>query len=48
MPVILLYWFAAQEETSTCTREKSSSFYAKFSLKYNEVTPGFLNQEEGA
>ena len=33
MKVILLYWFATQQQTSTFRREKFDLFYSKFSAK---------------
>ena len=41
MLVISLYWFAAQQQTSTTRPEKSGSVYSKFSVKESELTPGF-------
>ena len=40
MPVISLYWFAVQQQTSTSRRQKSSSVYSKFSVEQSELTPG--------
>ena len=48
MPVILLYWFAAQQQTSTCRHQKSHSIYSKFSLEENELTNSFQNPQEVA
>ena len=48
MPVISLYWFAAQQETSTCRRRKSYSTYSKFSVEMSELAPSFENLEEVA
>ena len=48
MPVILLYWFAAQQQTSTCRRQKSRSIYLKFSVAENDFTPSFQNPHEVA
>ena len=48
MPVILLYWFAVQQQTSTCRRKKSRSIYSKFSVEQNEFTPSFQNPQEVA
>ena len=48
MPVISLYWFAAQQRTSTCRRQKSSSIYSKFSVEESEFTPSFQNPQEVA
>ena len=48
MPVISVYWFAAQQQTSTCRRQKSRSIYSKFSVEENELTPSFQNSQEVA
>ena len=37
MVVILLYWFAAPQQTSACRRQQSGSFYSKFSAEFNEA-----------
>ena len=39
MPIILLFWFAAQLQTSTGRRQKYGSSYSKFTVEFNEVTP---------
>ena len=36
MKVISLYWFAAQQQTTTFKRQKFSLFYVEFSPKFNE------------
>ena len=36
--VNLLYWFAAQQQTSTFKRQKFGLFYLKFSAEFNELT----------
>ena len=33
MPVISLYWFAAQQQTSTLRRQTSGSIYSKFGIE---------------
>ena len=48
LPVISLYWFAAQQQTSTCRRQKSRSIYSKFSVEWSELTPSFQNALEVA
>ena len=48
MPVISLYWFAAQQETSTLRRQKSRSIYWKFIVEFSELTPSFPNPQEVA
>ena len=42
MQAILLYWFAAQQQTSTLTRLKFGFFSAKFSAEFNEISFFFL------
>ena len=42
MVVIRLYWFAAQQEASTSTRQKYGSAYLKFSVEVSERTPVFV------
>ena len=48
MPVISLYWFAAQQQTSTLRRQKYRSIYSKFSVELSELTPRFQNPQEVA
>ena len=48
MPVISLYWFAAQQETGTYRRQKSRSIYSKFRVKWSDPTPSFQNPHEVA
>ena len=48
MPVISLYWFAVQQQTSTYRRQKSGSIYLKFSVEVNELTPSFQNPQKVA
>ena len=48
MPVISLYWFAAQQITSTYRRQKSCSIYWKFSVEWSELTRSFQNPLEVA
>ena len=48
MPVISLYWFDAQQQTSTSRRQKSCSVYSKFSVEESELTPSFRNLLEVA
>ena len=38
MKVISLYWFAAQQQTSTLTQQKLTLFYPKFSVEFNEFS----------
>ena len=35
MQAISLYWFAAQQQTSTLRRQKIGLFYAKFNAEFN-------------
>ena len=48
MPVISLYRFAAQQQTSTLRRQKSCYIYSKFSVELSELTPSFQNPQEVA
>ena len=48
MPVISLYWFAAEQQSSTCRRQKSHSIYSIFSVEENELTPSFQNPQKVA
>ena len=41
-------WFAAQQQTSTCRRQKSRSIYSKFSVEENELASSFQNSQEMA
>ena len=38
MQAILLYWFAAQQQTSTLRRQKIGFFYMKFSAAFNRLS----------
>ena len=44
----MLYWFAAQQQTSTSRPQKFDLFYPKFSPDLNEVSRAFQNQQEEA
>ena len=35
---ILLYWFAAQQQTSTLRRQKIGLLYVKFHAEFNELS----------
>ena len=48
MPEISLYWFAAQQQTSTRRRQKSCSIYSKFIVEESELTPSFQKPQEVA
>ena len=37
LKVVSLYWFAAQQQTSTLTRQKFGLFYRKLNVKFNEL-----------
>ena len=40
-PVILLYWFAAQQQTSTLRCQKHACLYSKFKAQSDELSPSF-------
>ena len=46
MPVILMYRFAAQQESGTCRSKKSGSIYSIFSVEGSELFPSFPNAKE--
>ena len=46
MLVILVYWFAAQEQISKYIRQKSRSIFWTFSVEENELIPSFENPLE--
>ena len=48
MPVTSLYWFAAQQQTSTLRRQKYDWFYLKFNAQSKEIIPSILRQQEVA
>ena len=48
MQPISLYWFAAQQQTSTLRGQKCDLFYVKFSAKFNELSLFFKKQQEVA
>ena len=48
MSVTSLYWFAAQQQTSTYRRQKSRSIYSKFSVERRQLIPSFQNPQEVA
>ena len=48
MPVILLYWFSAQEQNSSLMPQKYSFFPSKFSVESIEYVPSFYNGQEVA
>ena len=43
---ILLYWFAAQQQTSTSRRQKFDLFDPKFSSEFNKLILTFQEQQE--
>ena len=47
-PVILLYWFSAQEQNSSLIRQKYSLLPSKFSVESSEHIPSFYNGQEVA
>ena len=48
MQAISLYWFAAQQQTSTSRRQKNDLFDPKFSAEFNELSLKFSKQQEVA
>ena len=44
----MLYWFAAQQQTSIPRPQKFDLLYSKFSPDFNEFSPAFQNQQEVA
>ena len=44
----MLYWFAAQQQTSRSRRQKFDLFYLKFSAEFNELSLKFLKRQEVA
>ena len=46
MPPISLYWFAAQQQTSTRRRQRYGCFKVKFSRESNGLGLFILNQQE--
>ena len=38
MQAILLYWFAAQQQTGTLRRQKIGLLYVKFNAEFNELS----------
>ena len=42
MQATSLYWFAAQQQTSSFKRQESGFFYASFSSELNEIIMFFL------
>ena len=48
MQAILLYWFAAQKQSSTLSGQKIGLFYVKFSAEFNKRSLFFYRQQEGA
>ena len=46
MPLILLYCFAAQQQTSEWTHQKFRSICWKFSVEENDFTLSFQNPQE--
>ena len=46
MQTISLYWFLAQQQTSTLRRQKIDLFYVKLNAEFNEVSLFFLKTTE--
>ena len=42
------YWFAAQQQTSTCRRQKFALFYPEFTPEFNELSLMFWTRQEVA
>ena len=38
---VSLYWFVAQQQTSTCSQQNNGLFDAKFSVDFNEIRLSF-------
>ena len=45
MPVISLYWFAAQQQNSLLRRQKDSLFDSRFSVESYEYVPTFFKEK---
>ena len=43
-----LYWFAAQQKTSSLRHQKYACFYSKFNAQFDELSPTFSKQQEVA
>ena len=43
-----MYWFAAQQQTSTLRRQKISFFYVKFSAEFDELSFFYWKQQDVA
>ena len=48
MLAISLYWFAAQQRTSTLRLQKIDLFYVKFNAQFNKLSHFFQKQQEVA
>ena len=48
IPVILLYWFPAQQNTSTLRCQKQGFFDLKFSVEPNIFVPSFYREHKVA
>ena len=48
MKAVSLYWFPAQQQTSTLRRKKNDFFDVKFNANFKELSVFFLRQQEGA
>ena len=48
MKAVSLYWFAAQQQTSTLRRPKNDFFDVKSNANFKEHSVFFLRQQEGA
>ena len=43
-----MYWFAAQQQTSTLRHQKYARFYSKFNVQSGELTSSFPKLKEVA
>ena len=48
MPVISLYWFAAEQQNISLRRQNYSLFPFKFSVEQNEYVPSFYKEQKVA
>ena len=44
--IVLLYWFAAQQQSSTLRQQKFPSFYSKFNARSDELNLGLYKSKE--
>ena len=46
MPVISVYWLAAQQQTNKSKRRNYGSIYSSFCLEENQLSPSFQKRYE--